>query len=55
MIQMPGVGALISVRPAGVVPVQPGAVIMNLPACVPVVREPGEANTSLQPSSIGIR
>ena len=36
-------------------PVQPGPVIAKLPALVPVVRLPGEANTFVHASSIGIR
>ena len=35
--------------------VQPGGVTRKLPACVPVVRQPGEANTSVHMSSIGRR
>ena len=34
---------------------QPGGVIRKLPAPVPVVRQPGEANTSVHMSSIGRR
>jgi hypothetical protein len=46
---------LYSVTPSGSVPVQPGPVIANVCALVPVVRLPGEANTLVQPSSIGSR
>ena len=47
------VGDLYSLTPAGSVPVQPGPVTANFCAAVPVVRFPGSANTSVQPSSIG--
>src|SRR5215472_7728854 len=55
MIQTKGVGALIRVMSAGTVPLQPGGVIRKLPACVPVVRQPGEASTyrALATSNIG--
>ena len=33
----------------------PGGTTMKLPAAVPVVRQPGEANTSVHMSSIGSR
>ena len=39
--------------PSGTVPVQPGGVTRKSPASVPVVRQPGEANTSVHMSSIG--
>ena len=48
------VGDLISVTPAGSVPLQPGPGDRIFCALVPVVRVPGPANTSVQPSSIGI-
>ena len=43
------------VNPFGTVPVQPGGVTRKLPALVPVVRQPGDANTSVHMSSIGRR
>ncbi len=49
------VADLYSVTPAGRVPVQPGPVIANFCAAVPVVRLPGSAKTVVQPSSIGSR
>jgi hypothetical protein len=49
------VGALIRVISAGTVPLHPGGVIRKLPAWVPVVRDPGDANTSVHMSSIGRR
>ncbi len=49
------VADLYSVTPAGRVPVQPGPVIANFCAPVPVVRLPGSAKTVVQPSSIGKR
>src|SRR5690348_14874041 len=36
------------VIPEGVSPFQPGGVMRKFPACVPVVRQPGEAKTSVQ-------
>ena len=33
----------------------PGGTTTKFPACVPVVRQPGEANTSVHMSSIGNR
>ena len=55
MIHTNGVGALIRVIPAGTVPLQPGGVTRNVAAWVSVVRQPGEANTSVHMSSIGSR
>ena len=43
------------VVPDGTAPFQPGGVMRKLPASVPVVRQPGEANTSVHMSSIGRR
>ena len=39
----------------GVEPLQPGGTTAKSPAWVPVVRQPGEANTSVHMSSIGSR
>ncbi len=43
------------VKSGRIAPVQPGGVTRKLPAAVPVVRQPGAANTSLHMSSIGRR
>jgi hypothetical protein len=55
MTQTYGVGALIRVIPAGTAPFHPGGVIRKSPGCVPVVRHPGDAKTSVHMSSIGRR
>jgi hypothetical protein len=55
MIQTIGVGASIRVTPAGAAPVQPCGATRKSCALVPVVRQPGEANTSVHMSSIGNR
>ena len=55
MIQTCGVGASMRVTFAGTLPLQPGGTIRKLAGLVPVVRHPGEANTSLHMSSIGNR
>jgi len=49
------VGATTRVTPSGSSPDQPGPVTANAPAPLPVVRVPGEANTSVQADTIGIR
>jgi hypothetical protein len=41
------------VTPAGTVPLHPGGVTRKLAASVPVVRQPGDAKTSVHMSSIG--
>ena len=49
------VGASMRTTPAGNVPLHPGGVTAKSPASVPVVRQPGEAKTSVHMSSIGSR
>jgi hypothetical protein len=43
------------VNPSGADPLQPGGITRKLAAAVPVVRQPGDANTSVHMSSIGSR
>jgi hypothetical protein len=41
--------------PSGSAPPKPGGVMAKLPTDVPVVRQPGEAKTSVHMSSMGKR